>query len=436
MKKTEYLKLALANKLYEKKAWVISAFSIVKEDAEKYKSDSYYGRLVMQPWGFSFIGLNGELEKIDDSISNKPLFTFQDRFTIDSSWFPNVTSPTETVMGNILLNVIAIVPCFGSKMKFRTGKVSVSMIEEEIAKNLKDTPITESDRKNEHYYVDEYVKFCNSLQYITSFSQLSSYASTLKSISSPPGIKEFKAQLLKKYEGKLTDPVELTKFEAELLQFDDAFLKDDPGYKKFLSGKTVDTSRKKLYLNIGADASFNSGLKVTAISNSLEEGWPTDNPEEFTAMLNGLRIGSFARGSETVKGGVSAKILLRAANNYKLLDKDCGTKLGIRRTYNENNISHLVGRYILSGTKSILISNIEEAKPYINKPLIVRSPMYCKLDGDNICRICSGESLYTLPNGIAISLTDISGTILAASLKQMHGKKLSTKHLDVDKVFT
>ena len=71
---------------------------------------------------------------------------------------------------------------------------------------------------------------------------------------------------------------------------------------------------------MGAEGgNFTDKVTITPVINSLQEGWPTD-PVEFTAMMNGLRYASFSRGSETVKGGVSAKYLLRAGNNFKIVD--------------------------------------------------------------------------------------------------------------------
>lgn len=435
MKKLDYLKLAITNKLYSRKLWMIMAFSVTKENSDKYKSEPYFGRLVTEAWGYSYVNLNGELEKIEDSKPNEPLFAFHDKLLVDNTWLENISGSVETIIGNLLVNAIAIVPCFGTKIKYLTGEITIKKIEAMIAPKLADNPKDNEQRSNDLFYVDEYIKFSNSLQYISSFSQLSSYGATPKSLLPPTGIKEFKKQLLEKYKGKLHDPVELSKFEAELMNFDNEYLKDDPAYGKFLSGKITQTSRKKLYLTIGAEAGFSNSLDVVPVTNSLDEGWP-DDPVQFTAMMNGLRSGSFSRGSETVKGGVAAKIILRAANNFKLINKDCGSKLGIRRKYNKDNIQQLVGRYIVTTNNYILIKDIEEANKYIDKNIIVRSPMYCKLEGDNICRTCSGEGLFTIPEGIVISLTDISGTILAASLSAMHGKVLSTKHLDIENAFS
>ena len=436
MKKLDYLKLALAYNACYKRAWIISAFSVTKETTSS-RNEPYIGQLIREPWGFSFYNEKLEIEKIDEADLNMhlPLFRFKDRLTIDSTWCSNVAEPIETSIGNILFNNLCLLPSFGNKIPFVLGRVSVSKLEEYIAPLLKSVPSEGEERDATALYVDEYIKFVDSLQFISSLSQLTAWSATPKALTPPTGIKEFKAELLKKYEGKLNDPVELSKFEGELVAFDDNYLKDDPGYGTFISGKVKNIARKKMFLTLGAEEGFKKSLDVDPVINSLEEGWPTD-PQQFTALMNILRAGSFSRGAETVKGGVSAKMLLRAANNFRIQDTDCGTKLGIHRTFDSNTISQLVGRYIINKGQPILVENITEAANHLETPLIVRSPMYCILSGDTICKVCAGVKLSKYPTGLSIPLTEISSIILTTSLKAMHGKVLSTGKLDIHKAFT
>ena len=91
MNRLNYLKLALQLKLFAKRAWVISAFSITKGSNGK----TYPGMLVSHPWGFSFINSEGLEEKIEDSVANEPLLTFKERIKVDPTWISNVTEPSE-----------------------------------------------------------------------------------------------------------------------------------------------------------------------------------------------------------------------------------------------------------------------------------------------------------------------------------------------------
>ena len=434
MTKLDYLKYAIAKECHVKKAWIVSAFATIIEDSAELTNNLYPGKIIKTSFGYSYLDDSLKPQAIENSSNMDTLYTFKDTIEVDKSLCLNATTSISTNLGNLLFNLIAMVPAFKDKVPFITGKVSVSMIEDMIADRLKDNPKPGVDRSATDIYVDEYIQFSNALQYIASLSQVATYAATPKGITAPPGIREFKATLIKKYGDSLTDPVELAKFEKELADYDDAYLKDDPAYGKFIKGKIKDVARKKMFLSIGADKNFKSGLRVTPILNSLEEGWPTDR-ESITNLMNATRAGSYSRGSETVKGGVSAKIMLRAANNFIIEDTDCGSTLGIHRVFSNDKISMLVGRSVID-KQSIYIENKDIAANYLNRPIVVRSPMYCKLQGDTLCKVCAGDKLAQYPTGLTIPVTEISSIILAASMAAMHAQVLSTAKLDVQQYLT
>lgn len=427
MNKLDYLKTAISLKLFMKMGWLISVFSVTKpHDGEKYT-----GKIIPQDWGYSFIDSNGELTKIEDAVKGEPLFRFLDAIMVDSSWAENVDKPSETRIGNLIFNHVAILSSFGKKHPFPFGRVTISGLEAGIAAKLKSVPKEDEERSSNYYYVDEHIRFKNALRFYSGITQLATWSATARTITPAPGIDEFKKQLLVKYGDKLTDPVELVNFEKELQAFDEKYLEGDPANGTFMAGKVKNVSRKKMFLAVGAGLSFTDSNRVVPITNSLQDGWPTE-PEQFEAMMNDLRAGSYSRGAETIKGGVAAKVLLRSTNTLQIQDTDCGSKLGIRRTYDKTSINKLIGRYIVD-TKPVLISNIEQASEYIGKNLKVRSPMYCRLkgDGNSRCRICCGENLFKFPTGFAIPATEVSGILLYASMKAMHGTVLSTAKLNL-----
>lgn len=432
MKRLDYLKLVLNDDIVTNKSWIVNAFAMTKDSKDL---NTQYLSLTRQSWGLSFYNDKGELERIEDSKPNEPLFIFKEKIKVDSSWASNIKEPIITSVGNLIFNRLCILPCFGSRMEFFTNRVTVERIENLVAVKLKDTPKEGEERSTEYYYVDEYIKFRDSLDTINTLSQLCTWAATPKNITPPTGIEVFKTQLDIKYEGQLANPIKIAEYEGELKKFDDDYLVDDPSNDTFITKKIRENSRKQLFLTMGSETGFDEGTSHTFIRNSLNEGWPTD-PKEFTAMMNSIRSGSFSRGAETVNGGVAAKTLLRAANSYKIIDNDCGTTLGIKRKYSDNNINYLVGRKIFSGNNTVNIDNIDEAKRYIGKDLIARSPMYCMSEGETICANCASTALSQYSTGLTIPLTEISAIILATSMAKMHSNVLSVTKLNIDEAFS
>ena len=434
MKKIDYLKYAISKGCFKKKAWMFSAFAVC---ADNPNAPKYPGALFKQPWGLSFVDDAGELVKIDDSDPKSPLFSFADRLTIDNTWAANCKQPVETSIGTLLYNHIALIHCFGTKIDYMVGSVTVKATEAIIAPRLKDDPKPGDTPDPSAIYVKEYIEYGRSLEYLKTLMLLCSYSSTPKGIIRPTGIDEFKKQLDKKYEGKLRDPVFMAAYEKELIAFDAEFLKDDPSFGKFTSGKITNTARKKLFLTIGAENSFKEGTSVVPITNSLVQGWPTEDDEQYVSMINGTRIGSYARGAETVNGGVAAKYLLRAANNFIIGEvQDCGSKLGISRTYNDKNKKDMVGRTVIEGAKQTKIEKDTDVSNYLGKALRMRSFQYCRLEGDNICKVCAGDRLARYKTGVTIPLTEVSAIILATAMAKMHNSGLSTARLELDRILS
>lgn len=434
MKKLEYLKkFVLANR-YRYKKLIIDLFALRRSSQfDRNETNAY--RIVRDATGVFFIDPENDYSntKLEDADIKSPLFQFSDRLTIDNTWIPNVDKQTETSIGNLLFNLVSIVPAFGNKIPFILGKASVHTVEDIVATKLKDTPPTDSNRDPNFIYVDEYLKFIDSLEFIKGWAQIATIALTAKTITPPPGMKEFKANLVKKYGDKLSDPVYVAQMEKEMAQYDLEYLKDDPSLGKFNSGKMLTTVRKKLFHSIGTNRGFKYSATVKPIMNSLSDGQPTD-PIGFSASINDSRIGSYSRGAETVNGGVVAKGLLRASNFIKIVEEDCGTKLGLMRRFTEKDIDQLIGRYILDNKKSILITK-DTAKQYINKDVEVRSNMYCKSNGVTYCKYCSGENLSRNENGVIIGFTEFSGAILGASMGAMHASELKVAKLDIKTCF-
>lgn len=442
-----YLSYSIQRKCYQRIAWLISLFTLTKE-SEAQKAQHYPGKLVREPYGLFVVLDNGELEKIDVAPQKReaPLFTVTDSLTITPAWIPSLQEPeVETTLGVLLINLICLYEAFGKKLPYYNKRnFTPSKIEEIIAPRLQSDPeeVMQQGRpvpyrpvEDDQFYVYELIKFSEGVQMLEILSQIFAHSITRIGILPAPGRKEFKAKILKNYEGKLTDPVEMAKFEAELNTFDDAYLKQDPAYGKFMAEKPK-KARMKSYLTQGGESNtFIGEMKLTPIVQALEDGIPMD-PDGFTAVSNTSRYGSYARGAETVNGGVTAKALMRSADNWRITPGDCETPLGVRHLYRGSDTKQLVGRYILVNKKPVLIEDVQAATAYDSREVIVRSPQYCRREGTQTCEVCAGKALSKYPTGLPIPLMEVSGGILLDSLKLMHNTALVTVTVHLPSVIT
>lgn len=455
MNKKEYLKLAIKANAFAKKSWIISALSITfPKQKEKYE----HLEIIPEPWGYSVWLDNGGREgdvyenpntgekeymelitggkvKIEDAVQGQPLFHVKDRFIVDNSWFTNVTEPKETQFGNILFNAICVYPAFGSRIPFQFGKVSMENIDGLIAAILLDTPEEGKPRSKGNVYCDELMRFQDSKEHFKSVAHLLNQAATIKTITKSPEFEAFRNKLAKEYGDQLKDPVKLVEFEKKLQAFDNEWLKGDPADDTFMVGKVRNVGRKKMFLSIGSEPGFETKSTVNPIITSLDDGW-SHKPQDHVDTINGIRHASLSRGKETVKGGVTAKYLLRAGNNFSIINQDCGAKNGINIKYDEKQISKLIGRSILTSQGTVKIDTKEQASEYSGKYVRLRSPAYCTVTGDRICKVCAGDGLALNPNGIAIALTEVSSIVMTDFMKAMHDTTIKTTRLVLDEIFS
>lgn len=440
MKKLDYFKLAVTTTtLYEYKGWYISLFAIpMPTDGTSWDKNPRLYDLVKTYTSLSFINKDKDgkfiLTPIDDYVKGEPLFHVNDKIKVDSSWGKNITEPTETNIGNLLINKLAIESVFGSKFPFLNGKLNTGRFEEIIANRLRDN-VEESKRDPKFIYVDEMLKFNNRIYFLTNLADIFNITATPKNITTAPAMAGIKKQLIKEYGDKLTDPVKLAEFESKLVAVDDEYLKDDPSNGIFISGKVKSLGRKKMHISFGSERGFEVTANANPIVGSLEEGWDT-SPEKYTSYINALRAGSYGRGADTVKGGVVAKTMLRSLGGLTVVDQDCGTKIGLIRHITKGTFTKLVNRNINVGGKWGLISDEASAKDYIDKDVEIRSPMYCKASGNHICSQCLGSAYVNNPNAISIAGLEVGAAILTMFLALFHGTILKTIKLELSDICT
>lgn len=417
----ELLKLGIQNSLHEKNSFLVTMLARlpITDGLEK------EGVLIRDKQGLRFT-LNGETYRVEGD-GKKPLFSPDTELTIDSTWSPWIKEKTVTKFGRVISNFILIdSPGLSRYIPFINRRFGVKDIESHITVLLS---------KEEENITALYENFVNAVSYYRNIALYVNITATPKNILPPPGLQAKRDKLLKeKYGGKIETYEEMAAFEKDLQEIDKEWLREDPSYGKFVSGKIANISRKKLYMTFGAEAGFKESTEARPVIGSLSEGWPKD-PKDLVEMFNAARAGSFSRGAETQNGGVVAKIILRATNNLRITIEDCGTNLYFEVLLTEEEAKKYSGRYILDGKELKVLTDALIAK-YNGKKVKIRSPLYCNAPKGQYCKVCAGKQLGALEGGAALAGTEISAIILSSSMAAMHGKVLATEEIDLTDAFT
>lgn len=416
-----------------KLAWCVSAFAetAISDD---WKQDPYTGRLVYQPDGYYVVDEQKNLIKLDDAQPNMPAFSAAEKIQLKAGDVPNLTSDIETTYGDLFFNWVAIVYPFGSKIPYLAGATSVDRVTSIYVPKLEDDPKGDAPNADGAFYAFEHLKFAEALSYLRGMSQLFVWSVTKKTILPPPGLAEYKKQLLEENAGKLTDLATIAEIKKKLAAFDAEWLKGDPGGEKFLAGKKArEVVRMKKLLMHGEEVGMQeNAVSGVLVQNSLLEGWDID---KFPEMMDSLRSGSFNRGAQTALGGVSVKWLLRATSNLRITVDDCGSTFGFDLLVEKSEVDRLIGRSILEDGKVVKVADKEQAGTYLGKVVSLRNPQTCKLPFTDYCKTCLGDKLSINEYGLSSSATELASGLMGMFMAAMHGKQLATQRMSIDEAF-
>ncbi len=412
--KNEYLLLSLINHLPLKLSWIIGMFGIPISDSEFVKiEDTNY---VVNVNNISYI--------ISDVKVGEPIFESKNPINLKKNLFSIVKEDIETTVGLAILNYLFLEYGLEGRVPYINKVFTFSSLEKEyIIPKL----VINSEESSNNVSIRLYKKVTSVVTYIRNFVPVIVVSATEKTITSPPGVDKYKTDLIKEYKKKygedvLTDTTKALEIEKKLMAFDENYLKDDPTLGIATSKKIMGSSRKKKYLMIGPQSVLVEKSTTNSIPNSLLEGIPKD-PKIISSIINGLRSGSFSRGFETKTSGLIAKYLIRATHAFKIIEDDCGVKMGITIVITKEIAPFMIGNYLLEGSK---VKNItkDTILSLIDKTVVLRSPQYCKSEGDSFCKVCAGDTLARTENGVGLLAIGLGGKALLASLGKFHHKDL------------
>jgi hypothetical protein len=436
MKKRDVFLGAMKAEEFRRRAWVISAFSLVREGPDDWKKNAYPWRIVQTPTAHFVVNPENttELIKIDDAKAGEAPFDLKERIKVSREEVPNCPDgdDTDTIYGNVLFNFTCVIWPFGRKIPFQLGRVSPRHMESLIIDRLTDNP-KEGDpepkttQEAAPIYVYEYIRFADAMFFMAGFTQLCVPAATEKSMQAAPGIEKLKEKLLEENKDRLHDPAVIAAIQQQLVAFDREYLKGDPSSDFLITGKAFNIVRSKQFGMHGAEVGLAEGVEVDLIKNSLSQGWDIS---KFPAMNNSLRAGSYNRGAQTMLGGESVKWLLRASSNIAVTADDCGSKLGNEVLVDGENYKRQIGFTLVTPQGPVMVTK-EDAASYVGKKIIRRSPMFCKLTKTDYCKACVGKRLADNPTGLSSAIAEYGSEFLTIYMQAAHGKALVTKKLDL-----
>lgn len=346
-----------------------------------------------------------------------PIYQPTDMFILSEGMIENYTEKTNilTTVGRFVLNYLILVKPFRNLISYINEPFNVSSIDHKVAELLLENVIGRP----------EYDKYMAYGFFIGQFSELCVPGMSRKSLTTDPKLKAYKEQLLKENKDKLDDPVVLAEIESKLIAMDKEYLKDDSSadFYAVTAKKSYNEARKKMFVTMGLAQAFEKNATTyTFIPGSLDDGW---DPKFLPEISNEVRRGSYDRGKSTAKGGEQTKFLLRILQNLRIVESDCNTKNGIKIYLTETNYKPFIKRYIWFNNKLEMLTN-ENVSKFLNKEIIIRSPMYCKSKEGYCFKCCGHQFEESKSTAIGMMALDIGSRFTSISMKSMHFSGISS----------
>ena len=409
MTNIEYFKYILKTDIVFKLDWYYSVMSLNPIDS-KYvftKDKKYY------------VYIDNDPVVIDNIDTTRPLILYTDSISLSNNELSNVKNGIDTTIGRAITNLLLLVRPFGNKIDFLNESFKSDKVEDLIVEKMIRDEIS----------VDEYLKFVDSAIFLQGLSKVVTQGATIKSITPPDGLEEFKKKTIEEFnktygEDWVKDPIKAAEYTNKLKEFDKEYLKDDPTLNKTLTKKIQNNARLKQYMAFGSVDDFGDN---PFILESLDKGMPKDK-KKLTTYFNSIRQGSYSRGHETQKGGAVSKNLLRTASGITIVEGDCNSKMYKEVLVTPGNAGYLNFRYHLVGNKVVMI---EDATKLIGQVLKLRTPLFCHQEGRSYCTTCCGKNYVNRENSIGLQMNNISDAILTSSLKAMHDTTIKLADVNI-----
>lgn len=406
-KKTLFIK-AMQDKSYIKEAFRRRAFARTIEPEDHWKKDPFENRIVYLKDG-AYAVLDGALTKVEGDEPGLPLYPYTERVDIPKDTFEYQDRDVNTSYYEIYLHHAVNIFALDGFLGYIDGKWNVSDIEDRMAANLVDTGKEAKGKVS----VAQLELMQAILINLEGNAKNVIPAATPYNLYLPRRIKKKRDDIVKKYEGKLDDPLEGIKLVKELDQLDNDYLAEHPENRQSSSN-----ARIKMFYGGGTSPSFTEEDSDRFITKPISEGLLESN-EDLAYQFTISSYGSFARGKSTADTGTMAKILANMSVHLTISKNDCKTTRSKKTVISGKRYK---GCYYLKGTVPTLITD-DNIGDLIGKEVNIRTPAYCVGSESSPCRICSGETLYQWNAGVQISAMEIGNALLYYSFGQIKSKK-------------
>jgi hypothetical protein len=108
---------------------------------------------------------------------------------------------------------------------------------------------------------------------------------------------------------------------------------------------------------------------------------------------------------------------------------DCGSNLGVPVVLDDTNKKKYLGFSVVTGEGHEKL-NDESIGKYLGQKVMIRSPMFCRLEKTDYCAVCVGDRLAMNPTALSSAVSEYGSKFMLLFMKKMHGTQLALAHMN------
>lgn len=427
MNKLDYLKLALQHRLYQKKIWILSVFSVaISSDANDKLLEAVDGTLRRDNDGGWFVHPETkEHVRIEGVSPDKALFYKHEKITVNDEFYYGLKPNTVTTAGIMLLNKVIFWEPFGTRTPYVNGLIDSGTVRKVIKNLMVDNPKPGETIPEGKASVNECLKVTSQANYLEGCNEIFVKAGSVEALDVADDVIALRDRLLEENKDRLNDSIVVADIIKQVVDADMASQLSGASADFYIDKKFIDNARKKMFLVFGLERDFSTG-DFRFIKNSLDEGW---DKNLLTHYINTAVAASYDRGKSTGEGGADVNDLIRLTSRIRVTEPDCGAKKTEIVILNKATFDGWVGSTYVKNGKLVKITSTDT--DLIGQPLNMRVPQFCQTKEGNFCKTCCGDKLGYSPSAIAGMIPKFATVFMLIKMKNAHVSKVDTVKLSL-----
>ncbi len=438
--KLEFLLYGFKHRCYQRKAWLLSVFTMVSDTPANSKLLAETPLALQRgEKNYYFIDFDGTHKDVDGSLS-MPLFYKNDKIRVGPADHPFMTETVDTTVGIFLTNIVLFYVPFQNKVKYHNGLItgklikgiidglmidnkdySIKTVSGEEVKEVKEWETIPADKAT----VNDCLRLTKQANYLLGMNNVFVKAASIKAMTVNPEIIKLRDQRFEEFKDQLHDPVVVAKIIDELVALDFKDQMEGDSSTFYIDEGFIENARKKMFIVFGMEQDFSTG-EYKLLRTPLNEKWDLN---EIGTYVNTAILGAYSRGKATGEGGAAVKELGRLTSRISIAEDDCHTPRGEPIAINKSSLKAWSGGFYISGKEVKLISR--DNKELIGQTIMMRVPQFCQTKNGNLCKTCCGTALGKSANQVPSEVKGIATTFMLTNMKLAHVSTLKTVKLDL-----